>query len=319
MSKKKPVDKRLNKLFDNITPEETTSKPKRTVRKEVVEEKIALPPAKVEPISPRTRPVEIIKPAPGTSKDLSLAFQAGQNNWATLQVVDDTEQRKWSPDDELLVRQVADQLSLALENAQLFKETQLRAEELAVLNEVGQALAATLNIEQITETTYRGIARLFDAKNFYIAFYDEENNEVTFPHNVTESVIDRSIIRLPLSEGITSHMIRTRESIMIRDGSDKWMAEHGEIPVGEPAKSFLGVPMMLGEKVLGALAIQDYETPKRYDEHDLRLLNSFACQAAIAIENARLFEEAQRRAQETSALAEVGREISSTLDLEIVL
>jgi len=319
MSKKKPVAKRLNKLFDNIKPEETTSKLQRPAHKEPVAEPIAPPPAKVKPVSPPTRPMGSLQRASQGGKDISLAFQAGQNNWATLQVVDDTEQRKWSPDDELLVRQVADQLSLALENAQLFKETQVRAEELAVLNEVGQALAATLNIEQITEITYKGISRLFVAKNFYIAFYDKENNEVVFPHNVTESVVDRSITRLPLSKGITAHMIRTRESILIRDGSDKWMVEHGEVPVGEPAKSFLGVPMVLGENVLGALAIQDYETPNRYDEHDLRLLNSFASQAAIAIENARLFEQAQRRAQETSALAEVGREISSTLDLEIVL
>ena len=58
---------------------------------------------------------------------MSLAFQAGQNNWATLQVMDETEQRKWSDDDQLLVKQVADQLSLALENARLFQETQRRA------------------------------------------------------------------------------------------------------------------------------------------------------------------------------------------------
>jgi len=321
MPKKKPAARRLNKLFESIKPEETSSESKRAPRKKAVEEQVAPPPppVSVKTISPPTRPVELIQRASQNTRDISLAFQAGQNNWATLQVMDETEQRRWSPDDELLVRQVADQLSLALENAHLFKETQSRAGELSVLNEVGQALAASLNIEQIMEITYGGISRLFDAKNFYIAFYDKQKNEIAFPHNVTESVVDKSITRLPLGKGITAHMIRTRESILITDGSDKWMEEHGEIPVGEPAKSFLGVPLVLGNNVLGAIAIQDYHTPNRYGEHDLRLLTSFASQTAIAIENARLFEEAQRRAQETSALAEVGREISSTLDLDIVL
>jgi len=307
MPKKKPAAKRLNKLFENIKPEETTSDSKRVPRKKAVEEIIAppLPPVSVKTISPPARPVELIQRASLTTKDISLAFQAGQNNWATLQVMDETEQRKWSPDDELLVRQVADQLSLALENAHLFKETQSRAEELSVLNEVGRALAGTLNLDQIMEITYGGIARLFDAKNFYIAFYDKQKNEITFPHNVSESVVDRSITRLPLGKGITAHMIRTRESVLITDGSDKWMEARGEMPVGEPARSFLGVPLILGDEVLGAIAVQDYQTPNLYGEHDLRLLTSFASQAAIAIENARLFENTQYNAAVESLVSQI--------------
>jgi PAS domain S-box-containing protein len=322
MSKKKPAAKRLDKLFQNITPEETSSKPQPVSRQPVVEKKIApvpLPPSTKQTISPPTRPVQLVASASENHTEISLAFQAGQNNWATLQVLDDAQEKQWTADDELLVRQVVDQLSLALENARLFQETETRAKEVSVLNEVGQALAATLNIEQIIEITYAGIARLFDAHNFYIALYDKQRNEIVFPHNVTNSVVDRSITRLPLDQGVTAHMIRTRESILIANGSDKWMEEHGGTPVGAPAQSFLGVPLLASDNVLGAIAIQDYETPNRYNEHDLRLLTSFASQAAIAIENARLFEEAQRRAQETTALAEVGREISSSLELETVL
>ena len=80
---------------------------------------------------------------------LSLAFQTGQNSWATLQVMDEGVVRKWSQDEQLLVKQVADQLSLALENAQLFQETQSRAEELIVLNELGKELATKLDTRSI--------------------------------------------------------------------------------------------------------------------------------------------------------------------------
>ena len=312
MSKKKPADKRLDKLFQNITPEETSSKPKPASRRPAAEEKIA--PAPPSPrakdsVSPPTRPVALIPNVSQARPEISLAFQAGQNSWATLQVLDDDQEKQWTPDDELLVRQVVDQLSLALENARLFKETEARAREVSVLNEVGQALAASLNIEQITEITYDGIARLFDARNFYIAYFDESTNEVIFPHNVTGSIVDRSITRLPLDKGITAHMIRTRESILIADGSDKWMLEHGETPVGEPAQSFLGVPLIASDKVLGAIAIQDYDTPNKYDEHDLRLLTSFASQAAIAIENGQLFQKAtssQATLSEALRIARIG-------------
>jgi PAS domain S-box-containing protein len=319
MSKKKPVAKRLNKLFENIKPEDTTSEVQRASGELKAEGIGTQPPPTVEPVQRdalHTRRLDIIAPSQRTRDGLALAFQTGQNDWATLQVVDESNQRKWSPDDELLVRQVADQLSLALENARLFQETQSRAAELAVLNEVGQALAATLNIKQITEITYGGIRRLFDARNFYIAFYDAEKNEVVFPHHVTESVVDESITRLPLDRGITAHMIRTRESVLIGDGSDMWMEAHGEEPMGEPAKSFLGVPMIIGEKVLGAIAIQDYHTQNRYNEHDLRLLTSFASQAAIAIENARLFEETRQRAEDTARLNRLVTGLSETLELQ---
>jgi PAS domain S-box-containing protein len=325
MSKKKPVDKRLDKLFTGLKPEKTGSDSKRAPRESTASEKApplpvpAPAPLAPEPVltdTPASRAV-VAQPRTQTStQDISLAFNDGQSTWATVQVFNESEKAQWDPEEEMLVRQVADQLNLALQNAQLFQETQERAEELRVLNEVGQALTATLNIEQITEITYNGISRLFDAKNFYIAFYDPETNEVFFPHNVTESVLDKSITRLAMGQGITSYMIRTQESVLIGDGSDLWLKAHGETPVGEPALSFLGVPLVTGNKVLGAIAIQDYKTPNRYNEHDLRLLTSFASQTAIAIQNAKLFEETRRRVEDTARLNRLVTDLSQTLDLK---
>ena len=133
MPKKKPIDKRLNKLFDDIKHEEPTAGTKPAVHKRVTEEKSAIvvkPAIKHVISSEATQPTQ---PIVQTDTVMSLAFQAGQNNWATLQVMDEDEQRKWSDDDQLLVKQVADQLSLALENARLFQETQRRAQEMTAL------------------------------------------------------------------------------------------------------------------------------------------------------------------------------------------
>ena len=99
---------------------------------------------------------------------MSLAFKTGQNNWATLQFVDETTPRSWSQDEQLLVKQVADQLSLALENARLFQETQSRAEELSVLNEMGRELSTKLEVSAIAEVIYRYTSRLMDTRNFFI-------------------------------------------------------------------------------------------------------------------------------------------------------
>ena len=75
--------------------------------------------------------------------------------------------RTWSQDEQLLVKQVADQLSLALENARLFQETQSRAEELSVLNEMGRELSTKLDPAAIAEVVYRYTSRLMDTEQLF--------------------------------------------------------------------------------------------------------------------------------------------------------
>ncbi|HLO13391.1 MAG TPA: GAF domain-containing protein, partial [Anaerolineales bacterium] len=197
---------------------------------------------------------------------------------------------------------LARQAAIAIQNARLFKQTQTRAEELATLNQLAQALSSQLNLDQIVDGIYRGITRLIDARNFYVGFYDASTNEIVFPQTVSESNLDRNITRLPMGQGITSYMIQTGESVRITDGSDKWMEARGIKTAGAPAKSFLGVPLIRGGKALGAMAVQNYDQYNAYDQHDLQLLTAFASQVAVAIENARLFQETQKSEAELRAL-----------------
>jgi hypothetical protein len=173
MPKKKPIDKRLKSLFEEIKPEQAPAEFKPSPSQRASKEK----PVEVKPITKASRPAEVVNPVSYPESAMSLAFQAGQDSWATLQVLDETEERKWSQDEQLLVKQVADQLSLALENARLFQETQARAEELGVLNEMGRELSAKLEISAIAEVIYRFTSRLMDTQNFFIALYDEKNQE----------------------------------------------------------------------------------------------------------------------------------------------
>src|SRR5574342_386802 len=177
MPKKKPIDKRLNRLFEDILPKEI-AQPKLDARQQTTEEASATASTSIpEP----AKPEEIVRRASENDTAISSAFQTGQNIWATLQVVDDTTPRTWSPDEQLLVRQVADQLSLALENARLFQETQTRAEELSVLNEMGRELSTRLEVLAIADVVYRYTSRLMDTENFFIALYDEKNEEKSYP------------------------------------------------------------------------------------------------------------------------------------------
>ena len=179
MPKKKPIDKRLKNLFEGVRPEQTPAEFKPAPMPRVPEENPQQA-VQAKPITEIQRPVMAASPAPEPTSAMSLAFQAGQNSWATLQVLDESEARTWSQDEQLLVKQVADQLSLALENARLFQETQARAEELTVLNEMGRELSTQLEVTAIAEIVYRYTSRLMDTSNFYVALYDEKNEEKSY-------------------------------------------------------------------------------------------------------------------------------------------
>jgi GAF domain-containing protein len=190
---------------------------------------------------------------------------------------------------------------------------------MAALNDLSRALAARLNIDQVLDEVYQGVSRLLDTTNFYIALHDPAKHEVAFLINVSESVIDRQITTLPANQGLTGYILRTRESVLIKEGVLKWLAEHGLEQVGDPAQSWLGVPMLIGDQVLGAMAVQDYKTPYAYDEYDQRMLLAIASQAAIAIQNARLFEQTQARARREQILREITTRVRGTTDPDTIV
>jgi PAS domain S-box-containing protein len=89
--------------------------------------------------------------------------------------------------------------------------------------------------------------------------------------------------------------------------------------LGTPSLSYLGVPIFIGGKAIGVISVQSTHETGRFGESDARLLSTLAANVGSAIQNARLYRETRRRANETAALAELGREVSAMLDLTSVL
>jgi GAF domain-containing protein len=176
-----------------------------------------------------------------------------------------------------------------------------------------------LAVDQVLQQIYRGVTRLINTANFYIGLYDPARSEVDFVINVSESVIDQHIVTLAADQGLTGYILRTRRSLLFNDNVDEWLAEQGLTFIGEAARSWLGVPMLLGDQVLGVMAVQDYTSPQAYTEHDRDLLQAFSVQAAIAIQNARLFEETTRRVTELQALNTIGQILGSSRELQAQL
>jgi PAS domain S-box-containing protein len=309
MSKKK-ITNRLEKLFEQIKEAEAYIPAKRSTDEthpsvEQIKDVNVGSPAAVSTDkagvsqSSRTMPAidSRIKIKPGESETpsaLSSAFRIDEQKWATLKIIDETAPRAWDSEEQMLVKQVADQLSLALDNARLFQETQKRAEELTVLNEMGRELSSLLDIHQIAEALYKYANRLMDTTNFFVALYDEQKEEISFPLVINDNTHVESPTR-SLGQGLTDYVIRSKRTLFIPEDVAGQMKALGIkfISIGNstPSQCWLGVPLLIGTRIIGVISVQSVGEPNLYSERHRDLLTAISSQAAITIQNARLFDQ----------------------------
>ncbi len=177
------------------------------------------------------------------------------------------------------------------------QEIRRRNRELAALNRIGQALSRLAEPSEILQLIYQTIGEVLGNRNLYIALHDEARAEITFPVYWIDGQEERRPSR-PFGKGITEHVIRTRRAFLVRERLPEVLREHGIEQLGRPGKSLLAVPLLVGEKVLGVLAVQDYYHEHVYSPEHAELLSTFAAQAAVALENARLYSAVQQELQD---------------------
>ena len=253
-----------------------------------------------------------------TKSELAVPIKSGQKVIGVLDLQSD----KLDAFDEIEVvtmETLSTQIATAIENARLFEEARIRAKEQAVLNELGQALTAHLSVEEVLDEAYRQASRLLDTANFYIALYDPDKDEITFAIDIAEGDIRKFVGTRQAGEGLTEYIIRNETPLLIQEDLPERMEELGIEPIGRIAFSWLGVPLMIGDRVLGVMAVQSYTTPRAYDGHDRDILIAIASQVAITLQNARLFEETQRRVREVQLLHDIGLAAASGVRLEETL
>jgi GAF domain-containing protein len=271
---------------------------------------------------PRADPAELAYMREYEVATLVIAPLSAKGKAIGVMEVESQQAYHYTPEQINLITTLSNQAATALENARLFEQSQAAlaeaeasARELTVLNELGQALTARLNVEQVLEEAYRQASRLVDTTNFYIGLYDAERDEINFALDVTESEIDQQIMSIPASKGISGYILRTRKAMLIRENLPQRLKELEVEIIGEVPLSWIGVPLILGDEVLGVMGVQSFRTPLAYDEHDRDLITAIASQTAIAIQNARLFEEMQHRADREKQLSQIMALINASEDL----
>ena len=183
-----------------------------------------------------------------------------------------------------------------------------RVTDLSTLSATGQALAASLEVDTILALLREQLPRVMPADSLFVALYDTEHDEISFPLVIEEGQ-NAQLASRRASDGLTEYLLHTRQPLLIPQDVAARVAALGVTPMGRPALSWVGVPLIAGRDVLGVLALQTFNAEAAHFTTEHRdLLVIIASQLAVALNNARLYKRTD------TALAQRVQELSSILD-----
>jgi len=196
------------------------------------------------------------------------------------------------------------------------EEAQRRTAQAALLYEVGQRVSGELELEPLLSEIVTAICDAFDYYGVLLMLLDEASERLTL-QSVAGGYTDLfpEDLWIAVGEGMTGYAAATGETQISGDVSKD---PHYIRKAEEETKSELAVPIKSGQSVIGMLDLQS-DKLDAFDETDVLLMETLADQVAVAIKNARLFEEARSHAEELEVINEVGRTITSVLDRDTVL
>ena len=223
----------------------------------------------------------------------------------------------------------ADQAVIAVENVRLFKELEARTGELTrsvgelkALGEVGQAVSSTLDLQTVLDTIVTRAAQLSGTHGGVIYEYDEATQKfhLRAAHRLEDELVE-ALRREPLrlGEGATGQAVATRAPFQVTnllDEKEYTLTRVRSILAQLGYRSILAVPLIFEERILGALVVHRQETGA-FAPEVVTLLQTFAAQSALAIQNARLFREIEDKGRQLEAASRHKSEFLANMSHEL--
>ena len=225
-----------------------------------------------------------IEVVPGMSSTIAVPLVYQAKPIGALNVLS-RERDRYAERDVAILRQFAAHVATALVNARLFAQQRHDAEAFELLAEIGREVASVLDLPELLSRIGQLARRVIDYRTFGILLLNEQTKELEMKVAVQygEKV---SLPTVPLGEGLVGYAALHREPVLVPDVSK----DPRYIKVVDDVRSELAIPMLLKERCIGVF---DLESPEldRFTKRDVEILTLLASQAAVAIENARLYEE----------------------------
>ena len=248
---------------------------------------------------------------------LALPIPVKGQTWGVMSLISQ-ERRDFLPDEVKVLESVAHQIGQVVERSLLLAEMQEQSRRLETLARIGHSLTATRSLEDVL-TTVVGAARSL-VPNAGARLAIAEGNQLRFcaEAGILGTSHAEPITSLSMGEGLTGRAAATRQPVVVEHIEREagvvgleWLQSEGFV-------SAVTIPLLLRERLVGVLNVLT-RTHHTFAAADMDLLLSFASHAAIAIDNAQLFDEAQHNAARYRALFEVAGALTSSLELDQIL
>ncbi|MCK4961892.1 MAG: GAF domain-containing protein, partial [Anaerolineales bacterium] len=219
-------------------------------------------------------------------------------------------------DDGPMVAALADHISIALGHVRTRKKMEASLERERLRNQVAEALSSALEPSVVFERVIHLAAEMTNAEAGVITLIEPDGETITYPYLF--GLPDNLRIQpTPRGQGLAWLLIESRTPIILPDYKKHPNALPHWVDAG--VRSFLGVPLITGDEIIGSLGLFSLTKDRPFGDEQLEIAQAIASMAAITIKNARSYAEATQRAEESQALIRTASSIGSSLDHEIVL
>ncbi len=223
----------------------------------------------------------------------------------------------FTPEEVALAQTFAAHVSAAIDNARLYEAAERRAAELEAIHRASISLTSSLELRQVLDSILRSVMDIVpEMQDSIIYLYSPENGGVLqFGSALSARGQMDGSWQQPRREGLTYTVAHSGQTVVVPD-----IRRH-PLYLNAPndwTGSIVGIPLKIGERVVGVMNIA-YHAPRHFAPEELRRIRLLGDQAAIAIENARLFEAAATERRHLSLLYQVGQELTASLDPDYIM
>lgn len=320
MSSNKKIRNRLDHLFTEIEKTESEE----TNIKQPVSRPIPEPPTSARPRHLAAMPVEVepgMTTAVGADTSVvTIPFQVA-SDWNLLQLEAEPT-HEWQESEQSLVRQVADQLGLALQNAQLFQDVQKAAQQMTAVAEIASRISTILELQTLLETAVKLTREKFNLYHTHIFALNSESTYLDIlacawePGSIPHEQHEKRTIPVNAPVSIVAQAARNKQSVVVNDvkADPNWLPN----PLLPEVQSEIAIPILSGEVLWGVLNAHSRYL-NAFQPEDVAVLSTLSAQIGASMQNATLVREIQENADQMAIINQIVSQAAATTDIEHLL
>ena len=230
----------------------------------------------------------------------------------------------FTEEDENFFVTVAAYTAAIIERHSLYERLEARAHQLATLNEIGNLLASSLDLNEVLDLVVRNAASLLNSEAGSLLLLDDESGDLIFRISSGPAGAKLVGMRVPAGKGIAGAAFAENRPVITHDThkDGRWDSSFDR-RAEFSTQSIIAVPLNARGRTIGVLEVINRKDSRPFNQEDTELLLAFGAQAAIAIENAQLFtmtdQALQARVEELTTLQQIDRQLNATLDYSAVM